>query len=102
GQSLGYRDGSDAKTVWIRARWDDAARQLTLEPDARMKKWPGGTRVFAVEVAGGGAAIGIQGRAGPNQPMSKAWRVAFALWSAAIASALSAPGDVVFKNGNIY
>src|SRR6185503_11544186 len=55
GQSLGYRDGSDAKTIWITARWDDAARRLTLEPDSRMKKWPGGTRTFAVEVVGGGA-----------------------------------------------
>jgi alpha-glucosidase/alpha-D-xyloside xylohydrolase len=52
GQTLGYRDGSDAKTIWIRLRWDDAARRLTLEPDARMKKWPGGTRVFAAEAVG--------------------------------------------------
>jgi len=52
GQSLGYCDGSDSETVWIRFRWDDAARRLTLESDERMKKWPGGTRVFAVEVAG--------------------------------------------------
>jgi alpha-glucosidase/alpha-D-xyloside xylohydrolase len=54
GQSLGYRDGSDAKTVWIRLRWDDATRRLTLEPDERMKGWPGGVRVFTVEVAGSG------------------------------------------------
>jgi alpha-glucosidase/alpha-D-xyloside xylohydrolase len=52
GQTLGYRDGSDAKTTWIRLRWDDATRRLTLEPDARMKKWPGGTRVFTVEAVG--------------------------------------------------
>jgi alpha-glucosidase (family GH31 glycosyl hydrolase) len=52
GQSLGYRDGSDPKTVWIRFRWDDAAQRLTLEPDERMKIWPGGTRVFNVEIAG--------------------------------------------------
>ena len=52
GQSLGYRDGSDAKTTWIHFRWDDSARRLTLEPDRRMKKWPGGARVFAVEMAG--------------------------------------------------
>jgi len=55
GQSLGYRDGSDAKTIWIGLRWDNAARRLTLEPDARMKKWPGGVRVFAVEAAGSDA-----------------------------------------------
>jgi alpha-glucosidase len=52
GQSLGYRDGSDAKIVWIRARWDDGARRLTLEADERMKKWPGGVREFAVETVG--------------------------------------------------
>jgi alpha-glucosidase/alpha-D-xyloside xylohydrolase len=52
GQSLSYRASSDPKAVWIRFRWDDAARQLTLEPDARMKQWPGGARVFAVEAAG--------------------------------------------------
>ena len=64
GQSLGYRDGSDAKTIWITARWDDAARRLTLEPEARMKKWPGGTREFTVEVAGSGVSpkrVGFKG-----------------------------------------
>jgi len=55
GQSLGYRDGSDPKTVWIRFCWDDAVRRLTMEPDERMKQWPGGVRVFLVEVAGGDA-----------------------------------------------
>jgi alpha-glucosidase (family GH31 glycosyl hydrolase) len=55
GQSLGYRDGSDPKTVWIRIRWDDTARRLTLEPDERMKRWPGGVRMFAVESAGSSA-----------------------------------------------
>jgi alpha-glucosidase (family GH31 glycosyl hydrolase) len=52
GQSLSYRDGSDAKTTWIRFRWDDTARKLTIEPDQRMKKWPGETRTFRVEVVG--------------------------------------------------
>ena len=52
GQSLGYRDDSDPKTVWIRIRWDDRARRLTIEPDKRMKKWPGDARVFLVEPAG--------------------------------------------------
>ncbi len=55
GQSLGYRDGSDTKTIWLRLRWDDAARRLTLEPDERMKQWPGGVRVFSVELAGSDA-----------------------------------------------
>jgi alpha-glucosidase/alpha-D-xyloside xylohydrolase len=52
GQSLGYRDGSDPKTVWIRMRWDDAAKSLTLEPDARMRQWTGGARTFNVQAAG--------------------------------------------------
>ena len=55
GRSLGYRDGSDAKTVWLRLDWDDAGRRLTVEPDPRMKKWPGGVRTFAVEVVGSAA-----------------------------------------------
>jgi alpha-glucosidase/alpha-D-xyloside xylohydrolase len=55
GQGLGYRDGSDPRTVWMRCRWDDSARRLTLEPDARMKKWPGGARLCSVEVAGSDA-----------------------------------------------
>ncbi len=52
GQGLGYRDGSDAKMIWIRFRWNDAARRLTIEPDSRMQRWPGGTRRFDVEIAG--------------------------------------------------
>jgi alpha-glucosidase (family GH31 glycosyl hydrolase) len=52
GQSLGYRDGSDSKSVWIRMRWEDNARKLTLEPDPRMKAWSGGSREFLVELAG--------------------------------------------------
>ena len=55
GESLGYHDGSDIKTIWIRIHWDDATRRLTLMPDPRMKQWPGGTRVFAAKVMGGGA-----------------------------------------------
>jgi alpha-glucosidase (family GH31 glycosyl hydrolase) len=49
GQTLGYRDGSDSKTTWIQFTWDDRARRLTIEPDSRMKKWPGGTRMFVAE-----------------------------------------------------
>jgi alpha-glucosidase/alpha-D-xyloside xylohydrolase len=52
GHTLSYRDGSDPKTVWIKMHWDDKTRRLTLEPDPRMKKWPGGVRRFAVEAAG--------------------------------------------------
>jgi alpha-glucosidase/alpha-D-xyloside xylohydrolase len=52
GQSLGYRDATDSKTTWIRFRWDDGKRRLTVESDSRMKKWPGGARVFTVEMVG--------------------------------------------------
>jgi alpha-glucosidase (family GH31 glycosyl hydrolase) len=52
GQSLGYRDATDPNTSWIRFRWDDAKRRLTVDADPRMKKWPGGTRGFSVEVVG--------------------------------------------------
>jgi alpha-glucosidase/alpha-D-xyloside xylohydrolase len=57
GQSLGYRDGSDPKMTWIRCRWDDGGRRLALEPDGRMKRWPGGVRVFSVEVVGSDAQL---------------------------------------------
>jgi alpha-glucosidase (family GH31 glycosyl hydrolase) len=52
GQSLGYLNGSDAKLSWTRLRWQDAARKLIIEPDQRMKRWPGGEKVFELEVAG--------------------------------------------------
>jgi alpha-glucosidase (family GH31 glycosyl hydrolase) len=55
GQSPGYRDGSDSRLVWIGFRWDDARRRLTIEPDARMQKWPGGARPFKIEMAGSDA-----------------------------------------------
>ena len=53
GRGLGYADGSDEKITWIRVRWDDAARRLRIEPDGRMKKWPGGIRTFEMEKVGG-------------------------------------------------
>ena len=52
GQSLGYRQGTDSTTVWIRLHWDDSARRLTLEPDQRMESWPGGRRAFSEKIAG--------------------------------------------------
>jgi alpha-glucosidase/alpha-D-xyloside xylohydrolase len=52
GQSLGYRDGSDPKMVWIRIHWNDSTHCLTLRPEGRMKHWTGGTRVYAVKVIG--------------------------------------------------
>jgi alpha-glucosidase/alpha-D-xyloside xylohydrolase len=59
-QSLGYKNGSDTKTIWIRCRWNDAARTLTLEPGERMKKWPGGERIFSVETIGGAKPVQIK------------------------------------------
>lgn len=55
GESPAYLKGTDSKTVWIRCRWNNATRRLTVEPDKRMKKWPGGVRTFAAEVIGSGA-----------------------------------------------
>ena len=52
GQSLDYLHDADPTAVWIRFRWDDAARRLTIEPDPRMKKWPGGARVYQVQLVG--------------------------------------------------
>ena len=52
---LDYLKDADPKTVWIRMRWDDRRRRLTIDPDDRMKNWPGGVRVFNVELAGSNA-----------------------------------------------
>jgi alpha-glucosidase/alpha-D-xyloside xylohydrolase len=52
GQSLGYLDNSDRSTVWIHFHWNDKTHELTVEPDARMKKWPGGVRNYLVDVVG--------------------------------------------------
>jgi alpha-glucosidase/alpha-D-xyloside xylohydrolase len=74
GRSLNYSDGSDAQIVWIRLQWDDAGRRLTLEPDTRMKKWPGSARPFAVETVGTKAAptvVDFNGRAVTVTPMSQ-------------------------------
>ena len=49
GQSLAYRAASDPDATWIRFRWDDASRRLTIEPGKRMKKWPGGVRKFSIK-----------------------------------------------------
>ena len=55
GKSLGYCHGSDPSMTWIRFQWNDKERQLTVEPDARLKQWPGGTKEFAVELVEKGA-----------------------------------------------
>jgi len=60
GVSLGYRDGSDPKTIWIHLRWEDKERRLVVEPDPRMKKWPGGKRRFAIEVVGGAHSKSVE------------------------------------------
>jgi alpha-glucosidase/alpha-D-xyloside xylohydrolase len=53
GHTLGYRDGTDGREIWIHFSWDDAKRQLTVSRDPRMKMWPAGTkRVFDVRVVG--------------------------------------------------
>jgi hypothetical protein len=49
---LGYRDGSDPSPVWIHFHWNNQARDLTMKPDARMKKCLGGARNDAVELVG--------------------------------------------------
>jgi len=54
GESPSYLTGTDPKTIWIRFRWDDAKRRLIIEPDRRMKKWPGGVRMFTAEAIGSG------------------------------------------------
>lgn len=52
GHTLGYQTGNDATTTWIKFHWDDATHRLTIQPDDRMKEWPGGVRVFLLEVVG--------------------------------------------------
>ncbi|MGA2246835.1 MAG: TIM-barrel domain-containing protein [Verrucomicrobiota bacterium] len=52
GKSLDYLQANNSSSVWIRFRWNDQARQLEIEPDPRMKKWPGGTRVYAARLVG--------------------------------------------------
>lgn len=54
GKSLGYRNGSDTNMIWIRIHWDNQGQRLTLEPASQMKKWPGITKDFTVELAGAG------------------------------------------------
>lgn len=51
GASLAYRDGADPRTTWIRCRWDDAKRTLTIERDPRMPRWSGAAREFLLEAS---------------------------------------------------
>jgi alpha-glucosidase (family GH31 glycosyl hydrolase) len=55
GESPRYLKGSDPKTIWIHLKWNDARHRLTIEPDSRMKKWPGGVRSFVIEQIGSSA-----------------------------------------------
>jgi alpha-glucosidase (family GH31 glycosyl hydrolase) len=74
GRSLAYSNGSDTQMVWIRLHWDDAGHRLSLEPDARMKNWPGGVRSFAVEIVGTKAApsaVDFSGRRVTVAPMPR-------------------------------
>jgi alpha-glucosidase len=52
GHSTGYRDGSDGSMIWVRFRWIDRERRLVIEPDQRMRRWPGGERKFRVQLGG--------------------------------------------------
>ena len=51
GESLGYLTGSDKKTVWIHFKWNDASRQLVIEPDQRMNRWAGVPKKFEARLA---------------------------------------------------
>jgi alpha-glucosidase (family GH31 glycosyl hydrolase)/cyclophilin family peptidyl-prolyl cis-trans isomerase len=62
GESLGYRIGSDPRTIWIRFRWDDKTRRLVVDADPRMKKWPGGKRSFTVKVVGDTRPVEFHGQ----------------------------------------
>ncbi len=52
GQSLGYRDGSDSKTIWIQGIWNDARKRLTLIPAPGASPRPIVSRRFNVELVG--------------------------------------------------
>ena len=54
GRSLGYLRDADAAMIWIRFGWNDRTRRLTIERDARMKRWRGGEHVYRVQVVGDG------------------------------------------------
>jgi alpha-glucosidase/alpha-D-xyloside xylohydrolase len=52
GESLGYLNGSDSKTVWIHFKWNDRERKLLIEPDKRTKNPPGLPRQFRIHLVG--------------------------------------------------
>jgi alpha-glucosidase/alpha-D-xyloside xylohydrolase len=65
GQSQGYLDGSDSKTIWLRFRWENGRSRLIVERDERMNTWTSGTRVFNVEMAGTGKSKRVEFRGQP-------------------------------------
>ena len=46
GRSLGC-ETARMRNCMDSVRWDDSARKLTIEPDKRMKKWPGTAQVLS-------------------------------------------------------
>ena len=52
GESLGYLNGSDSKTVWIHFKWNDRERKLLIELDKRMKNPPRLPRQFRIHLVG--------------------------------------------------
>lgn len=52
GHTMGYQTGTDEKTIWVRFQWNDAQRRLTIQPDARMKRWAGPAKRFEVQLIG--------------------------------------------------
>jgi len=65
GQSLDYLHAAESTAVWIRFQWNDEARRLTIEPGSRMKQWPGGARVYRVQLVGGTESKQIEFRGSP-------------------------------------
>jgi alpha-glucosidase/alpha-D-xyloside xylohydrolase len=50
GESLGYLNGSDSKTVWIHFKWIDRERKLIIERDTRMKQTSVMPRKFLIRL----------------------------------------------------
>lgn len=50
GNSLDYQNASDRNAIWITFRWNNSTRELSIEPDARMKSWSGSRR-FSVQTS---------------------------------------------------
>jgi alpha-glucosidase/alpha-D-xyloside xylohydrolase len=53
GHTTAYLTHTDPQEQYIRITWNDAQRQLTLNPDPRMKSWPAGLqRDFRIHLQG--------------------------------------------------